>query len=98
MSHEGVNATVISGTAVYTLTLIADRAWNIGHRGDFLAVSSIQDIAYSEDPPNTGNDEDDTQPTFPGNQESPIDIPDFEVWCKYISVVCVLSLLCRLLI
>ncbi len=80
MSHDGINATVISGTAVYTLTLPADRAWNSG--GDFIAVSSIQDIAESEDPPNTWNNEDDTQPTFPGNQESPIDIPDLEVWCK----------------
>ncbi len=78
--HQGVNATVTRGTAVYTLTLTADRAWNSG--GDFTAISSIQDIAASGDPPNTGGGEADNQPTFPGNEESTIIIPDFQVWCK----------------
>ncbi len=78
--HQGVNATVTRGTAVYTLALTADRGWNSG--GDFTAVMSIQDIAESGDPPNTGNGEADNQPTFPGNEKSIIDIPDFQVWCK----------------
>ncbi len=80
-SHRGVNATVTRGTAVYTLTLPADRAW---HRDrDFTAMVSIEDIVESGDPPNTGNREADNQPTFPGNEESTIDIPDFQVWCKH---------------
>ncbi len=94
MSHEGVNATVSRGTAVYTLTLPADRAWT--SNGDFIAVMFIQDIAESEDPPNTNSDEADNQPTFPGNEEALIDIPDFEVWCKYIPAFCVILLLCRI--
>ncbi len=47
---------------------------------------SIQDIAESGDPPNAGNDEADNQPTFPGNEDYIIDIPDFQVWCKYLHV------------
>ncbi len=78
--YQGVNATVTGGTAVYTLTIPADRAWNSG--GDFIAVTSMQDIGESGDPPNTGNDEADNQPAFPGIEESTIDMPEFEVWCK----------------
>ncbi len=80
-SHRGVNATVTRGTAVYTLTLPADRTWNSG--GDLIAVASIQDIVEFGDPPNTANNEADNQPIFPGNGESTIDIPHFQVWPKY---------------
>ncbi len=81
VAYEGVNTTSTRGTAVYTLTLPANRTWNSG--GDFTAVTSIQDIAESGDPPNTGNDEADNQPIFPGNEESIIVTPDLQVWRKY---------------
>ena len=85
--HEGANVSAVRRRAEYTLTLLADRSWNNG--GDFQAVTSIQNIAESEDPPNTDNDEADNQPSFPGNGESTIAIPDFQVWCKYkLGVLC----------
>ncbi len=89
--YEGSNVTVVPGTAEYTLALTADRAWNNG--GDFQAVTSIQNIAESGDPPNTDNGEADNQPSFPINEKSTIAIPDFQVWCKYKLAVC-MQVLC----
>ncbi len=92
MSHGGFNATISRGTAVYTLVLPADRAWNSG--GAFIAVTSIQNIVESGDPPNTDNDEADNQPTFPGNEESTIHLPHFQVWCKYSPAIFAILALC----